>query len=114
TIHALTHNLVLIFTYRLALFVTIITSTSFSSLFFFNAPATTEIYTLSLHDALPISLPVGPRFGDVGDLGVDVQLHVAVPGGVLRSEEHTSELQSRGHLVCRLLLEKKKKKNILM
>src|SRR3989442_5712176 len=84
-------------------------------LFFFNDTATTEIYTLSLHDALPIFAGRGPpsdhdilaradrfaerlclpRFND--------------PGGhiVVRSEEHTSELQSRPHLVCRLLLEKK-------
>src|SRR5438876_2593433 len=90
--------------------------------FFFNAPATTGIYTLSLHDALPICdrlFPVGKR--DVGDLqpespellGLErlggkhhVQgLHRPPPG---RSEEHTSELQSPVHLVCRLLLEKKK------
>src|SRR5437870_10720081 len=73
--------------------------------FFFTAPATTEIYTLSLHDALPIFarrdlLPPGVS---------SARLH---GGGrtIPRSEEHTSELQSRGHLVCRLLLEKKKKK----
>src|SRR3712207_8516071 len=100
--------------------------------FFFNDTATTEIYTLSLHDALPIYLPLARH-----------ALHDAVPGlrrdaghgvggdsaavgardgarrhrgGVrrqhdrrrLRSEEHTSELQSRQYLVCRLLLEKKK------
>src|SRR6266404_5321415 len=71
--------------------------------FFFNDTATTEIYTLSLHDALPISpasrgwsLPAGPA----GWRG-------ASP---LRSEEHTSELQSLAYLVCRLLLEKKKNK----
>src|SRR5439155_17023520 len=73
--------------------------------FFFNDTATTEIYTLSLHDALPICLlprpPGGPR---------RPQDHL--PGGRSRSEEHTSELQSRGHLVCRLLLEKKKKQKI--
>src|SRR6266508_7012529 len=68
--------------------------------FFFNDTATTEIYTLSLHDALPISrCPAMPND--------------APPGGHaprrVRSEEHTSELQSRGHLVCRLLLEKKNK-----
>src|ERR1035437_11145447 len=68
--------------------------------FFFNDTATTEIYTLSLHDALPIW-----SFGDLG--GSRLQLSVcwrALP----RSEEHTSELQSRQYLVCRLLLEKKK------
>src|SRR5216684_9128948 len=67
--------------------------------FFFNDTATTEIYTLSLHDALPISPgPSSPWSG------------FAVPalyGMPRRSEEHTSELQSRLHLVCRLLLEKK-------
>src|SRR5438874_13533384 len=72
--------------------------------FFFNDTATTEIYTLSLHDALPISR--------AGARGVRV-LHVhriRGIGGSERSEEHTSELQSRRDLVCRLLLEKKKKK----
>src|SRR6185312_17275831 len=67
--------------------------------FFFNDTATTEIYTLSLHDALPI-LPATPD-GYLAGL-----LH-PVPFPV-RSEEHTSELQSRSDLVCRLLLEKKK------
>src|SRR5215208_8213307 len=67
--------------------------------FFFNDTATTEIYTLSLHDALPISAPdhVVERGGGAGRR----------VGHARRSEEHTSELQSRGHLVCRLLLEKK-------
>src|SRR5205809_6199989 len=75
--------------------------------FFFNDTATTEIYTLSLHDALPIS----------GDAILICHRHQAEKiknlVGTLpprfRSEEHTSELQSRLHLVCRLLLEKKKK-----
>src|SRR3712207_7435804 len=90
--------------------------------FFFNDTATTEIYTLSLHDALPILLTLESGSG---------RLHrslVAVPGAQVRtvshsfrsasigdratrydrSEEHTSELQSRQYLVCRLLLEKKK------
>src|SRR5436853_5257106 len=80
--------------------------------FFFNATATTEIYTLSLHDALPICsalsrkadalkkelASLGSDYGDVG--------RIALYGR--RSEEHTSELQSLRHLVCRLLLEKKK------
>src|SRR5215208_7234332 len=70
--------------------------------FFFNDTATTEIYTLSLHDALPISVP---NYWVTGCAG-------ALPGTRPRSEEHTSELQSRGHLVCRLLLEKKKKKQL--
>src|SRR2546428_9462294 len=75
--------------------------------FFFNDTATTEIYTLSLHDALPICAraelieetgmrPIARRGRDLG-------------AGFFRSEEHTSELQSRSDLVCRLLLEKKKK-----
>src|SRR2546430_16649877 len=74
--------------------------------FFFNDTATTEIYTLSLHDALPISdLELLARHG----AGL-----IACPQADLRlgarSEEHTSELQSQSNLVCRLLLEKKKKK----
>src|SRR2546429_3604748 len=79
--------------------------------FFFNDTATTEIYTLSLHDALPISVhrdghvEVEKAFYHVPPeyLRQDVWVHV-----IERSEEHTSELQSRLHLVCRLLLEKKK------
>src|SRR3712207_6910997 len=87
------------------------------SFFFFNDTATTEIYTLSLHDALPIyhrpwllqrvrrhRPPGRGRPGQVVD-------QAAHPGGEHqhgRSEEHTSELQSRQYLVCRLLLEKKK------
>src|SRR4249920_4267786 len=70
--------------------------------FFFNDTATTEIYTLSLHDALPI-FTVGPP-GEGGNRLRDIRAQRA------RSEEHTSELQSRPHLVCRLLLEKKKQK----
>src|SRR5450631_4949400 len=70
--------------------------------FFFNDTATTEIYTLSLHDALPI-LPVA-AVGPVRPVGP-----VLPVGPVRRSEEHTSELQSHVNLVCRLLLEKKKK-----
>src|SRR2546429_6219533 len=72
--------------------------------FFFNDTATTEIYTLSLHDALPIF--------DLIDTLVP-RVHRTYEKQLprhLRSEEHTSELQSRLHLVCRLLLEKKKKK----
>src|SRR5438067_6151958 len=82
--------------------------------FFFNDTATTEIYTLSLHDALPICrLDQYTAFGyscagEVLDTGGDPRL--AVGRLVARSEEHTSELQSRFDLVCRLLLEKKKKK----
>src|SRR5687768_17682923 len=77
--------------------------------FFFNDTATTEIYTLSLHDALPISPDPGthPGRGARGVRPLRAGRGVHVLGG--RSEEHTSELQSRLHLVCRLLLEKKKK-----
>src|SRR2546429_4162277 len=82
--------------------------------FFFNDTATTEIYTLSLHDALPIyAIRAGimQHLTGVGTLNMsamvmDIQ-KVSINGN--RSEEHTSELQSRLHLVCRLLLEKKKK-----
>src|SRR3989442_10243587 len=81
--------------------------------FFFNDTATTEIYTLSLHDALPICRS-GHGFGweidsDLFSFGIDPAEIVAAALDVRRSEEHTSELQSRPHLVCRLLLEKKKK-----
>src|SRR6266853_7007497 len=72
--------------------------------FFFNDTATTEIYTLSLHDALPISEPRLRRLIVAG-----VVLLIAAEPVALRSEEHTSELQSQSNLVCRLLLEKKKK-----
>src|SRR2546422_4224580 len=75
--------------------------------FFFNDTATTEIYTLSLHDALPIYPPRPEPDAPIG-AGRDGR-HVDLRGcGAGRSEEHTSELQSRLHLVCRLLLEKKK------
>src|SRR2546422_2672871 len=88
--------------------------------FFFNDTATTEIYTLSLHDALPIYSNVFfvERFdeGTIASLAARYE-DVLNPGDLSfvadergdRSEEHTSELQSRLHLVCRLLLEKKKK-----
>src|SRR3712207_7732063 len=90
--------------------------------FFFNDTATTEIYTLSLHDALPISarlrcvrrwcgLPLDT--GDETRRKQKTLRNLAAPQGLsapvsCRSEEHTSELQSRQYLVCRLLLEKKK------
>src|SRR3712207_7349673 len=92
--------------------------------FFFNDTATTEIYTLSLHDALPISgrwpllglgalahrgdlvqVHLSDVTGQVGDRPPRAGRHRGLEG---RSEEHTSELQSRQYLVCRLLLEKKK------
>src|SRR5215211_9546282 len=78
--------------------------------FFFNDTATTEIYTLSLHDALPIfARQQVPQPDTVVHLP-----HLRPVGGLgrRRSEEHTSELQSHSDLVCRLLLEKKKKKKI--
>src|SRR2546430_9559446 len=87
--------------------------------FFFNDTATTEIYTLSLHDALPISQGRDLALGDADGLswrrfhGPQLYGHLparqVVDGGDERSEEHTSELQSQSNLVCRLLLEKKKK-----
>src|SRR5207253_8969650 len=88
-------------------------------LFLFNDPATTEIYTLSLHDALPISMTSPPTLDLDAEADVDLGRYARalaarwwlLPAGLIageRSEEHTSELQSRGHLVCRLLLEKKK------
>src|SRR2546429_9339224 len=80
----------------------------FVFLFFFNDTATTEIYTLSLHDALPI---FHRSFRVHAATDVHSLTHAHAPClCVPRSEEHTSELQSRLHLVCRLLLEKKKKK----
>src|SRR5258705_10910301 len=77
--------------------------------FFFNDTATTEIYTLSLHDALPISHR-GRHQRQGGSAGrFEGERHHGPPdSGWNRSEEHTSELQSLRHLVCRLLLEKKK------
>src|SRR5205085_10999886 len=108
-----------------------------SSLFFFNDPATTEIYTLSLHDALPIwdwhngngldkATPhlasfdhaVPSLLTDLDERGLlDTTLVLAFgemgrtpKADMKRSEEHTSELQSQSNLVCRLLLEKKKQK----
>src|SRR3712207_9171442 len=91
--------------------------------FFFNDTATTEIYTLSLHDALPICLRAAayPRLSlghraprpplDAVRKQAARELSRHDPGQLPRSEEHTSELQSRQYLVCRLLLEKKKKNN---
>src|SRR2546429_1104754 len=78
--------------------------------FFFNDTATTEIYTLSLHDALPIFIMLkAAAVGGVTRSGLAQRdLRTKMGRAVLeRSEEHTSELQSRLHLVCRLLLEKK-------
>src|SRR5688572_32991024 len=88
--------------------------------FFFNDTATTEIYTLSLHDALPIcqkEAKVAQLVRTLEDNGAMANSIVVIagasdPAAMQRSEEHTSELQSQSNLVCRLLLEKKKKKNI--
>src|SRR2546425_5181501 len=88
---------------------------SFFFFFFFNDTATTEIYTLSLHDALPIcSFLPGPQESGRGSrvrtslCALDSVVDSATPPHGNRSEEHTSELQSLAYLVCRLLLEKKK------
>src|SRR2546422_4847327 len=82
-------------------------------LFFFNDTATTEIYTLSLHDALPIcstrSAKSSARKSSAKKSTTSIlKKSTVAPRDGNRSEEHTSELQSRLHLVCRLLLEKKK------
>src|SRR4051812_49569191 len=74
--------------------------------FFFNDAATTEIYTLSLHDALPIWNETG-YIEPAAGTALPGQAE-STPDHVRRSEEHTSELQSHVNLVCRLLLEKKK------
>src|SRR2546430_11469043 len=85
--------------------------------FFFNDTATTEIYTLSLHDALPISRKRSPISSTAKANSSSITLCSvrsgkkparAAPSTWTRSEEHTSELQSQSNLVCRLLLEKKK------
>src|SRR2546426_9013001 len=88
------------------IFLSVYCSTHLFFFFFFNDTATTEIYTLSLHDALPIFLEIG---GNRRQIREKMRFRHS---GVLeerRSEEHTSELQSPCNLVCRLLLEKKKK-----
>src|SRR5438045_6956054 len=91
--------------------------------FFFHDPAPTEIYTLSLHDALPISSSASSpprtcrrsfprrRSRAASRSSTDASRSSRTPWRRWRSEEHTSELQSLRHLVCRLLLEKKKKRN---
>src|SRR3712207_7209507 len=104
-----------------------------SDFFFFNDTATTEIYPLSLHDALPIcfAIPINRARRVAEDLaahgavrrpwiGVKLRLpegpdaRAALAAGAVRSEEHTSELQSRQYLVCRLLLEKIKTLYLIM
>src|SRR2546430_12062258 len=82
-------------------------ATLFFFFFFFNDTATTEIYTLSLHDALPILTLISMMFMITMP---PTMIPIATTAGTtVRSEEHTSELQSQSNLVCRLLLEKKKK-----
>src|SRR5687768_18350270 len=99
-----------------------------SALFLFTDTATTEIYTLSLHDALPISSvsssarasraeratsnPQGANSSTSGSAARTASMSTCTECAPGRSEEHTSELQSRLHLVCRLLLEKKNKHQI--
>src|SRR5688572_31944506 len=78
------------------------------SVFFFNDTATTEIYTLSLHDALPIYRTRERFAGEILRVQLLRNLHQLARAADVRSEEHTSELQSQSNLVCRLLLEKKK------
>src|SRR2546422_10063670 len=97
-----------LFFYVLAMF-SLLSPSSSLFFFFFNDTATTEIYTLSLHDALPI-LRGASEHHVTGLRAAVAACGVARSyAGAARSEEHTSELQSRLHLVCRLLLEKKKK-----
>src|SRR2546429_9898246 len=86
--------------------------------FFFNDPAPTEIYPLSLHDALPIWRQIAPAWATLRASAARASATAsptATPAAIAapRSEEHTSELQSRLHLVCRLLLEKKKNNSVL-
>src|SRR5688572_32103596 len=91
-------------------------------IFFFNDTATTEIYTLSLHDALPICTTPSARSADSSSRRssvVTALVRVASwsmkpTSNSRRSEEHTSELQSQSNLVCRLLLEKKKKQDVVV
>src|SRR4051812_49612593 len=80
--------------------------------FFFNDPAPTEIYTLSLHDALPISMRYLIVTTAVPVPVMKAAVALSTTMAALRSEEHTSELQSHVNLVCRLLLEKKKAKRV--
>src|SRR5438309_5346406 len=80
--------------------------------FFFNDTATTEIYTLSLHDALPISRTRPSASSTSTDSAPSGATAARMSPRASRSEEHTSELQSQFHLVCRLLLEKKNKEQV--
>src|SRR2546425_13151965 len=94
-----------------SIFISLSSYFHFFTFFFFNDTATTEIYTLSLHDALPISWNHPQVIALSFRRSPTFRPPIAtVPRAGLRSEEHTSELQSLAYLVCRLLLEKKKKK----
>src|SRR5436305_14752917 len=88
----------------------LISTLLFSLCFFSCEPAATDIYTLSLHDALPIS--TNDRMSATRALPAETAAAGGRPPFRRRSEEHTSELQSRPHLVCRLLLEKKKRRHV--
>src|SRR4051812_50069794 len=90
------------------LLIIIPSSLCYFSFFFFNDTATTEIYTLSLHDALPVSRS-GWRRSSCSQANEQAS---SMHASGARSEEHTSELQSHVNLVCRLLLEKKKKQAV--
>src|SRR2546430_9176918 len=95
---------------------TIYNQSLFLYFFFFNDTATTEIYTLSLHDALPIwftppQVDWGLPVAIIGH-GVRTRFFTTEDPIGRRSEEHTSELQSQSNLVCRLLLEKKKRREV--
>src|SRR5205814_6188290 len=106
-----------LFVYLASFYFTILFLSLSSFFFFFTATATTEIYTLSLHDALPISRTDRPR-GRIAPTAFCTRRPASTGPrgwpGCPRSEEHTSELQSLRHLVCRLLLEKKKKTTIII
>src|SRR5256885_15894111 len=96
------------------LYITMLSLSFIFFFFFFNDTATTEIYTLSLHDALPISCSIRRPWITISRT-TSLRTSIARMRGCHRcarhrSEEHTSELQSPCNLVCRLLLEKKKKK----
>src|SRR5690606_39921499 len=109
----ITFRLVFVHTLLFSRYLSLSVCRFYSSFFFFNDTATTEIYTLSLHDALPIYVQAQPVTAAPYSILV---WRKTLPSSdalrVRRSEEHTSELQSRENLVCRLLLEKKKKKKI--
>src|SRR2546430_14725063 len=101
-----------VFTQYILYFLSLYQRPPIAFFFFFNDTATTEIYTLSLHDALPI-LPELVVMNGLLTMGPGTSVQRTVRPST-RSEEHTSELQSQSNLVCRLLLEKKKKTDTSM